>query len=168
MALTLCILYITSMGQVLGGTSSEDLLVVLDTQFRSRIISELPDDLTEMSIDWLFDNAAGIALEVYSPYSDDLSELAESYENELMSGMQRQANRKQHTNVLQHIQGYFSKQLSADDRAEITQVIEEYRQGLVPLVAPLTLIRHHLRHHPDSWILSQTYLEPYPRQLFSR
>jgi len=68
---------------------------------------------------------------------------------------------------LQHLQGYFSKQLSADDRAEMSGLIEAYRLGLVPLAVPLTLIRHHLRHYPNEWALQQTYLDPYPRELMS-
>lgn len=97
----------------------------------------------------------------------NISHIAEEYENGLMQGMKRQATRKSHTNVLQHIQGYLSKQLSDDDREEITRLIEEYRQGLVPLIAPLTLIRHHLRHYPNEWVMQQAYLEPYPPKLFA-
>lgn len=92
-------------------------------------------------------------------------DLCSRYESELMQVMQRQATRKSHTNVLQHLQGYFSKQLSTADRAELVKLIEEYRLGLVPLVAPLTLIRHHFLHHPNEWVVRQTYLDPYPREL---
>jgi uncharacterized protein YbgA (DUF1722 family)/uncharacterized protein YbbK (DUF523 family) len=87
------------------------------------------------------------------------------YEAELMQSMRRQATRKSHTNVLQHLQGYFSKQLSAGDRAELGELINAYRLGRVPLAAPLTLIRHHFRHHPNDWALQQTYLDPYPQEL---
>ena len=97
----------------------------------------------------------------------NVMQVATDYEDGLMTAMKRQATRKSHTNVLQHIQGYFSKQLSDEDRAEMTRLIEEFRQGLVPLVAPLTLIRHHLRHHPNEWVMQQTYLEPYPPELFA-
>ena len=89
------------------------------------------------------------------------------YEDELMAAMRRLASRRSHTNVLQHLQGYFSRKLSADDRAELSGLIEDYRHGLVHLSVPLTLIRHHLRHHPNEWALQQTYLEPYPRELMS-
>jgi uncharacterized protein YbgA (DUF1722 family)/uncharacterized protein YbbK (DUF523 family) len=99
--------------------------------------------------------------------SSNLQELASQYENELMAAMKRHASRKSHSNVLQHIQGYFSKQLTMDDRQEMTRLIDEYRQGLVPLIAPLTLIRHHLRHYPNEWVLGQTYLSPYPAELFA-
>ena len=91
--------------------------------------------------------------------------LIEQYEDELMAAMKRHATRKSHTNTLQHLQGYFSKQLSVDDRAEMSGLIEDYRLRLVPLAVPLTLIRHHLRHFPNEWALQQTYLDPYPREL---
>jgi len=93
--------------------------------------------------------------------------LCERYEQELMQAMQRQATRKSHSNVLQHLQGYFSKQLTAPERAELGALIDDYRLGLAPLAAPLTLIRHHFLHHPNDWALSQTYLEPYPRELMN-
>jgi uncharacterized protein YbgA (DUF1722 family)/uncharacterized protein YbbK (DUF523 family) len=99
--------------------------------------------------------------------SADLPKLALEYESELMTAMKRLASRKSHANVLQHIQGYFSKHLEAGDRQEITRLIDEYRVGLVPLIAPLTLIKHHLRHYPDDWVLGQTYLDPYPQELFT-
>jgi uncharacterized protein YbgA (DUF1722 family)/uncharacterized protein YbbK (DUF523 family) len=97
--------------------------------------------------------------------SKDFGALCKRYEHELMQAMQRLATRKSHTNTLQHLQGYFSKQLCADDRAELCAAIDDYRLGLVPLAVPLTLIRHHFRHHPNEWALQQTYLEPYPREL---
>ncbi|MGB5538871.1 MAG: DUF523 and DUF1722 domain-containing protein [Gammaproteobacteria bacterium] len=92
-------------------------------------------------------------------------DLCARYETELMAAMQRHATRKSHSNVMQHLQGYFSKQLGPGDRAEMSGLIDQYRLGLVPLAAPLTLIRHHLRHHPNDWALQQTYLDPYPPEL---
>jgi len=91
--------------------------------------------------------------------------LCRQYETDLMQAMCRHATRGSHSNVLQHLQGYFSKRITAADRAELSGLIEDYRLGLVPLAAPLTLIRHHFLHYPDAWALQQTYLEPYPREL---
>lgn len=95
----------------------------------------------------------------------NLQRVTGEYEDGLMRAMARHATRKSHSNVLQHLQGYFSRQLSGGDRAEMSGLIVDYRAGLVPLSVPLTLIRHHLRHWPSDWALAQTYLEPYPREL---
>ncbi len=92
-------------------------------------------------------------------------DLCTRYETELMAALKRTATRKSHSNVLQHLQGYFSSQITPGDRAELNGLIDQYRLGLVPLAAPLALIRHHLRHYPNDWALQQTYLDPYPREL---
>jgi uncharacterized protein YbgA (DUF1722 family) len=75
------------------------------------------------------------------------------------------ATRGGHVNVLQHIQGYLKKDLSADDKAELCEVIECYRNGEVPLIVPLTLLKHHFRHAPDPYIENSYYLSPYPQEL---
>lgn len=76
-------------------------------------------------------------------------------------------NRK-HADVLQHITGYL-KILDNDDKREMTEVIDQYRQELLPLIVPVTLLRHHLNRHPVlDWVKHQTYLNPYPPELMLR
>ncbi len=42
--------------------------------------------------------------------------------------------------------------------------IEDYRQGLLPLIVPLTLLRHHLSRYPvPDWVHQQVYLHLVPR-----
>ena len=94
-----------------------------------------------------------------------IEELAEQYIAGLMCALKIKATRKKHANTLQHIQGYFTKQLSANERQELCQQINDYRMGLVPLVVPLTLIKHYLMHYPKKYIAQQAYLNPYPDQL---
>ena len=47
-------------------------------------------------------------------------------------------------------------------------MFEAYRQRQLPLVTPVTLLRHHLRVHPQNYISEQHYLEPFPEQLALR
>jgi uncharacterized protein YbgA (DUF1722 family) len=82
-----------------------------------------------------------------------------------MGALSTPASIGRHVNVLQHIAGYFRADLDADDRVELTELIEAYRAGLVPLVVPITLINHYLRRHPQPYVQRQVYLEPYPREL---
>jgi uncharacterized protein YbgA (DUF1722 family)/uncharacterized protein YbbK (DUF523 family) len=99
--------------------------------------------------------------------SADISveEMAKEYISGLMSALKIRATRKKHANTLQHIQGYFSKHLSAIERKELSQQIDDYRTGLVPLFVPLTLIRHFLLLHPKQYLAKQVYLKPYPDEL---
>ena len=77
------------------------------------------------------------------------------------------ATPRRHVNVLQHIAGYFKRQLDAEGRAEVQVLIEEYRRGLVPLVVPLTLIGHHVRRFAIAYLQQQVYLQPHPKFLIS-
>ena len=98
----------------------------------------------------------------------DLQALADGYFSELMAGLKKCATRGTHTNVLQHISGYLKQAISADDKQEMQTVIGQYRHGIVPLVVPLTLLKHHLRHHPDPYVAQQVYLQPHPENLSLR
>ena len=95
-------------------------------------------------------------------------EIAPCYFNQLMTALKRCATRGTHTNVLQHLNGYFKKTMSAQDRQEMQRLIAQYRRGVVPLVVPLTLLKHHLRQHPDLYVAQQVYLQPHPEDLSLR
>jgi len=82
-----------------------------------------------------------------------------------MAALRRRATRGTHANVLQHLAGYLRRVLPAEERQELQELITQYREGVVPLVAPLVLLRHHLRRHPDPYLAQQVYLEPHPPRL---
>lgn len=94
-----------------------------------------------------------------------IEEQAAQYILGLMTALKTKATRKKHANTLAHIQGYFSKHLTAVQRQELCENIDAYRTGLVPLVVPLTLIKHYLLEFPKAYLAKQVYLNPYPEQL---
>ncbi len=95
----------------------------------------------------------------------NIDELADTYITKLMTTLKKVAEPKQHVNVLQHIQGYLKKELAADDKAELCEMIERYRLGEVPLIVPITLLKHHFRKNPDPYIEDSYYMSPYPQEL---
>lgn len=95
----------------------------------------------------------------------NLVDVATQYIMQLMTTLKKPVSRKNHVNVLQHIQGYLKKTLTADDKAELCEVIERYRNGYVPLIVPITLLKHHFRQFPDPYIEKSYYLSPYPQEL---
>lgn len=99
---------------------------------------------------------------------DDFEQLKDEYISLLMRALKKRVSRGRHANVLQHIIGYFSDAIEADDRAELVEVIDHYQQGLVPLIVPLTLIKHFIRKYPDPYLLRQVYLTPHPSELMLR
>lgn len=94
--------------------------------------------------------------------------LLDRYEALFMRALAKPSSPGRQVNTLQHMMGYLKESVSAEDKAELVALIDEYRQGLVPLITPLTLLRHHLRQLDDPWINSQIYLDPYPRELALR
>ncbi|MEH6542490.1 MAG: DUF523 and DUF1722 domain-containing protein [Porticoccaceae bacterium] len=95
----------------------------------------------------------------------DLGSLADKYLDNMMRTLKCIASRKNHVNTLQHIQGYLKKYLDAEDKAELNTVIEDYRKGLLPLIVPITLLRHHFRKHPNNYITQSYYMSPHPGEL---
>ncbi|MBQ0724592.1 MAG: DUF523 and DUF1722 domain-containing protein [Cycloclasticus sp.] len=95
----------------------------------------------------------------------DLRQLAGQYLELMTAILKVIATKKNHVNTLQHIQGYLKKQLNADDKAELVSLIDDYRQGLLPLVVPITLLRHHFRKHPNAYITESYYMQPHPGEL---
>jgi uncharacterized protein YbgA (DUF1722 family)/uncharacterized protein YbbK (DUF523 family) len=85
-----------------------------------------------------------------------------------MTALAAMATARRHANVLQHMAGYFKTVLDRTQKAELAAAIDDYRTGLVPLVVPMTLIRHHVRRHHVSYLAAQVYLEPHPRELMLR
>lgn len=99
--------------------------------------------------------------------SADLHETANTYISLAMDTLKQFANRKNHTNVLMHLQGYLSNFLNKTNKQELCRVVDEYRQGIVPLVVPMTLLQHHLNNHytANDYPCLQSYLSPYPAEL---
>jgi uncharacterized protein YbgA (DUF1722 family) len=85
-----------------------------------------------------------------------------------MDALKVMATQKRHTNVLRHMAGYFKKTLDEGSRAELMAAIEDYRLGLVPLIVPVTLLRHHVRAHNVEYLSTQAYLAPHPKELMLR
>ena len=106
--------------------------------------------------------------EIAQSASIPLEEFAPRYFSQLMAALKQPASRGSHTNVLQHLSGYLKRALSSPEKQELQRLIEQYRTGVVPLVVPITMIKHHFRRHPDSYIARQAYLQPHPEDLSLR
>jgi uncharacterized protein YbgA (DUF1722 family) len=96
---------------------------------------------------------------------ESLEAFAVEYRSRLMQLLTHKATRRNHTNVLMHVQGYFRRQLSAAQRQELAQLIDRYRQGMQPLLAPIALLKHYMAEYPDGYLAEQRYFEPYPEAL---
>ena len=92
-------------------------------------------------------------------------DVQQPYSRAFMAALTVIATPRRHANVLHHIAGYFKRMLDRESKAELLAAIDAYRQELVPLVVPLTLVRHYVRVHDVSYLAGQLYLEPHPKEL---
>ena len=95
-------------------------------------------------------------------------ELHAAYLQTLMEGLKLIATPKKNANVLQHLTGYFKRRLSADEKQELLEVIEQYRNGLIPLIVPIVLLGHYVRKYRELYLARQHYLNPHPAELMLR
>lgn len=94
-----------------------------------------------------------------------MDELFSGYESLLMEALRLKSSLAKNSNVLLHILGYFRKNLSADEKQEMVELIDRYRGGLVPLIVPITLVNHYVRKYAESYLAGQIYLNPHPLEL---
>lgn len=94
-----------------------------------------------------------------------IKELYGQYQTILMEALKLKATPKKNANVLMHMMGYFKKQLSPGEKAELLEVIDNHRNGCLPLIAPITLINHYARKYDQPYLREQIYLHPHPLEL---
>ena len=92
-------------------------------------------------------------------------DLYKEYERLLLEALSLKTTAKKNSNVLEHVMGYFKGQLPADEKKELREIIDLYRQGTVPLIVPITLLNHYVRKYDQPYLKDQYYLHPHPVEL---
>ena len=94
-----------------------------------------------------------------------IGELYNQYQDLLLETLKLKTTIKKNINVLQHLMGYFKKQLSTDEKQELLETFDHFRRQQVPLIVPITLINHYVRKYQQPYLKDQTYLHPHPLEL---
>lgn len=95
----------------------------------------------------------------------DRVEFTMAYQQGFMDALRSKASVGRQVNVLQHIAGYLGRNIDKGEKAEIVTLLEDFRQGMVPLAVPMALLRHHVRRLDIYYIENQSYLNPHPKEL---
>ena len=90
--------------------------------------------------------------------NENLYQAADHYIELLMTGLQKPTSRGKQTNVLQHLLGFFKRNLDSQDKTEISRLLEDYRDGQLPRVVLVTMLKHYLRKFPSTYVEQQSYL----------
>ncbi len=97
-----------------------------------------------------------------------VADLFDRYQRLLMEALSAKPTQRKCSDVLLHMAGHFRKLLTDDERQELLEVIDRYRNRLVPLVVPVTLFRHHVRKYRVEYLARQVFLDPHPAELMLR
>ena len=132
-----------SMGNLVDFHTRNKLLILSHSQKHYRLMGKLVADGRKLPIKELYDQ----------------------YQLLLMEALKLKTTIRKNTNVLQHLMGYFKKQLSGDEKQELLEIFGQYRNEHVPLIVPMTLINHYVRKYDQPYLKQQTYLTPHPLEL---
>jgi len=94
-----------------------------------------------------------------------IKDLYQQYQTLLLESLELKTTPKKNANVLMHMMGYFKEKLSSDEKQELLEVIDHYRQEYIPLIVPMTLINHYVRKYDQPYLKQQVYLHPHPNEL---
>lgn len=142
--------------RLFGGRWTRGALVEFHTAHKLQLLAHSRKGYTELGR--LVAAAASI----------DRRELADRYERDFMQTLARVSTPGRHADVMLHMLGHLKRSIDAADRDELIASIDDHRRGLLPIVVPMTLIRHHVRRHGIEYLLRQVYLDPHPRELSLR
>ena len=95
-------------------------------------------------------------------------DLYAGYIENFIMALARPATVSKHVNVLQHIMGYFKKDLTRDEKEDLAGIIKNYSQGKVPLMKPIILLNRYVRKYNTPYLEQQYYLNPHPLELLLR
>ena len=130
-------------GRLVAFHTQHKLLILSHSQKHSRILGKL----------------------VAAAKSISPKQLYPQYQALFMEALKLKTTVKKNINVLQHMMGYFKKQLSADEKHELLETFDQYREGYIPLIVPLTLLKHYVRKYDQPYLNQQVYLNPHPVEL---
>ena len=87
------------------------------------------------------------------------------YEEHLHHALAKNPRRSSHINTLMHGLGYFSKKLTAKEKAYFLDLLETYRNAKIPLSAILSVLESWIVRYDEEYLAQQTFFEPYPNEL---
>ncbi|MCA1959680.1 MAG: DUF523 and DUF1722 domain-containing protein [Desulfomonile sp.] len=94
-----------------------------------------------------------------------IQSLCNQYQVHLFEALRSASTVKRNTKVLRLCLTYLRKELSHEEKHELMGVIEDYRQGRLPLLVPLTLIAHYAGRYDRPYLKQQYYLYRDPLEL---
>lgn len=92
----------------------------------------------------------------------------ESYETLFKTAIAQKSSIKRNCNVLEHMAGFFKRELSAGEKVTLHEQIKDYANKITPLITPLSTLQLFAKKYNTTYLLNQVFLNPYPKELALR
>ncbi|HNS33220.1 MAG TPA: DUF523 and DUF1722 domain-containing protein [bacterium] len=93
-----------------------------------------------------------------------LPEVMQKYQDCFREAFSRRATRKTHINVLLHIFGYFSSEISGEEKKRFLSLLDRYRNGDIPFALVSEVARVYISRTDKKYLREQVYFNPYPEE----
>jgi len=95
----------------------------------------------------------------------DFADQARLYRMHLAEALKRPPRYTSKANVLNHSMGYFSEELSIDEKANFLRNIERFKEKRLPFSALLAVLQSWIARFGAEYLRNQTLFEPFPEEL---
>lgn len=95
----------------------------------------------------------------------DIEEILDEYEQCLQKALSRKTSTKRNINMLLHLFGYFSKDVSQEEKAYFLENLDDYTNSRIPFSVPLSLLRSWIIRFENDYLRDQTIFQSFPQTL---
>lgn len=99
---------------------------------------------------------------------EELAVILDKYKTEFTKAIALKGDRNKTYNVVLHIFGYFKKDLSKEEKELILSSFDEYKDGIIPLIAVTKILNLLVTRFDEQYLKKQKFLNPYPKELALR
>lgn len=93
------------------------------------------------------------------------NQLIELYQTHLFRAFKRPPSIGANVNVMMKAMGYFSKQLTKEEKKFFLELLEKYKATKMPLSACLSVLKAWVIRFKQEYLMQQTFFEPFPGEL---
>lgn len=97
-----------------------------------------------------------------------LDEILFEYKEEFLKAISLKGNVNKTYNVLLHMFGYFKKLITKEEKEDILQALQEFKDKIIPLIAVMKIINLYVKRFDVEYLKVQKFLNPYPKELALR
>ncbi|MFT7004317.1 MAG: hypothetical protein ACJAWW_001675 [Sulfurimonas sp.] len=95
----------------------------------------------------------------------EFSLMLDEYEFLFKSAIAKKSSAGKTRNVLEHMAGFLKTHLSKEEKVLLHEQIEDCTLKIIPMIVPLSTLKIYATKYKVSYLLEQTFLDPYPKEL---